>query len=151
MESQNCVFCENLLEESNTVMLYPKRSDTINQASKKKDDSIEVKEGDGVHKECRRTYTKEYSTIIKKKVNKSDKLTHGLRSGSAVFCYNTKCLFCCETIQERMFKATPQRSEKQLANIVRSDSFQQEIKEKCLERKGTWANEVLACINSQEI
>ena len=34
MESQNCVFCEKSLEEGNTVKLYPKGCDTINQASK---------------------------------------------------------------------------------------------------------------------
>ena len=146
MDGQNCVFCEKSGQEGNTVKLYPKGCDTIKRASKKRGDSIEVKEGDKVHKECRRTYTKEYSTIIKKKVNKSDKVSHGLRSGLAVFCYDTKCLFCCKTIQERMFKAEPQRSEKQLAYKVRSDSFQQEVKAKCLERKDTWANEVLARI-----
>ena len=146
MDGQNCVFCEKSLEEGNTVKLYLKGCDTINQASKKRGDNIEVKEGDRIHKECRRTYTKEYSTIIKKKVNKSDKVSHGLRSGSAVFCYDTKCLFCCKTFQERMFKAEPQRSEKQLAYKVRSDSFQQEVKAKCLERKDTWTNEVIARI-----
>ena len=90
IESQNCVFCEKSLEEGSTVKLYQKGCDTINKASKKRGGSIEVKEGDIVHKECRRTYTKEYSMIIKKKVNKSDKVSHGLRSGSAVFCYDTQ-------------------------------------------------------------
>ena len=143
IESQNCVFCEKSLEVGNTVKLYTKGCDTINKASKKRGDRIEVKEGDINHKECRRMYTKEYSMIIKKNVNKSDKVSHGLRSGSAT---TLNCLFCCKTIQERLFKAEPQRSEKQLACKVRSDSFQQEVKAKCLERKDTWANEVLARI-----
>ena len=59
MESQNCVFCGKSLEESNIyVKLYQKECDTINQASEKMGDSIEVKEGDRIHKECRRAYTK---------------------------------------------------------------------------------------------
>ena len=45
MESQNCVFCEKSLEECNTVKLYQKESDTINQTSEKRSDSIKVKEG----------------------------------------------------------------------------------------------------------
>ena len=58
MESQNYVFCEKSLEECNTVKLYQKGLDTINQASEKRGDRIKVKEGDKVHEECRRTYTK---------------------------------------------------------------------------------------------
>ena len=58
MESQTCVFCENSLEECNTVKLYQKGCDTINQASKKIGDRIKVKEEDKAHKECSRTYTK---------------------------------------------------------------------------------------------
>ena len=68
MESQNCVFCEKSLEECNTVKLYQKGLDSINQASEKRGNRIEVKEGDKVRKECRRTYTKEYSMLINKKV-----------------------------------------------------------------------------------
>ena len=40
--------------------------------------------------------------------------------------------------------AESQRTESHFAYKVRSDSFQQEVKAKCLERKDTWANEVLA-------
>ena len=65
MESQNCVFCEKSTVECNSAKLYQKGSDTIKQTSEKR--SIEVKEGDKVHKECRRTYTKEYSKLINKK------------------------------------------------------------------------------------
>ena len=39
------------LEECNIVKLYQKGCDTINQASEKMGDSIEVKEGDRIHKE----------------------------------------------------------------------------------------------------
>ena len=39
-----------------------------------------------------------------------------------------------------------QKSEKHLAYKVRLDSFQQEVKAKCLENKDTWANEVIARI-----
>ena len=49
MESQNCVFCEKYGEECNTVKLYQKGSDTINQASEKRGDRIEVKEGGKAH------------------------------------------------------------------------------------------------------
>ena len=45
-----------------------------------------------------------------------------------------------------MFKAESQRSEKHLAYKVRFDTFQQEVNAKCLERKDTLANEVLARI-----
>ena len=44
----------------------------------------------------------------------------------------------------RMSKAESPRSEKQLAYKVRLDSCQQEVKAKCLERKYTWENKVLA-------
>ena len=67
MESNLCI-CGNSLEECNTVKLYQKGCETINQASEKRRDSIEVKEGDKVNKECRRTYTNEYSMILNKKV-----------------------------------------------------------------------------------
>ena len=53
------------LEECNTVILYQKGCDTINQASEKMGDSIEVKEGDKVPKECR-TYTKNSMLINEK-------------------------------------------------------------------------------------
>ena len=88
----------------------------------------------------------EYSTLINKKVTYSDKVSLRLRSGFAVFCYDFKCLFCCKTIQEGMFKAESQRSEKYLAYKVKSDPFQQEVKAKCEETKYTQANEVLARI-----
>ena len=59
MESQNCVFYVKSLKGGNTVRLYQNRGcDTINQAIDKRGDNIKVKEGDRVHKECRRTYTK---------------------------------------------------------------------------------------------
>ena len=45
-----------------------------------------------------------------------------------------------------MLKAESQTSEKHLAHKVRLDSFQQEVKAKCLENKDTWANEILARI-----
>ena len=45
-----------------------------------------------------------------------------------------------------MFKAEPHRSEKHLANKVKSDFFQQEVKAERIETKYTWANEVLARI-----
>ena len=67
MESQNCEFCEKSIAECNSVKLYQKGSDTIKQTSEKR--SIEVKEGDKAHKECRGTYTKEYSRLIRKKGN----------------------------------------------------------------------------------
>ena len=51
------------------------------------------------------------------------------QKGFAVFCYDTKCLFCCKTIQEGVFKAESQRSEKHLAYKVKSDFFQQEVKQ----------------------
>ena len=54
IESQNCVFCEKSFKDGITVILYPKGCDTINQASEKRGDSIEVKEGDRAHKECRK-------------------------------------------------------------------------------------------------
>ena len=54
MESQNCVFCEFSLIRGNTVKLYPKGCDTINQASERRDDSIGVKKSDRAHKECRK-------------------------------------------------------------------------------------------------
>ena len=47
-----------------------------------------------------------------------------------------------------MFKAETKRSEKHLAYKVRLDSFQQEGKAKCLVRKDTWLNVVLASIIS---
>ena len=50
IESQNCVFCEKSLKEGNTVKLYEKGCDTINQASEKRGDSIDMKEADRVHK-----------------------------------------------------------------------------------------------------
>ena len=88
----------------------------------------------------------DYSMLINKKVTLSDKVSLGLRSGFATFCYDTKCLFCCKTIQEYMFKAESQRSEKHLSYKERVDSFQQEVKSKCVETKYTWVNEVLARI-----
>ena len=69
----------------------------------------------------------EYSMLINKKITESDKVSLGLRSGFATLCYDTKCLFRCKTIQEGMFKAGSQRSEKHLAYKVKSDSFQQEV------------------------
>ena len=49
-ESQNCAFCVKSLEDGNTVKLYHTRGcDTINQTIEKRDDSIEVKEGDKVN------------------------------------------------------------------------------------------------------
>ena len=45
-----------------------------------------------------------------------------------------------------MFKAELQRSEKHLAYKVKSNSFQQEVKAKCVKTKYTWSNEVLARI-----
>ena len=69
-----------------------------------------------------------------------------LRSGFAALCYDIKCLFCCKTIQEGMFKEESQRSEKHLAYKVKSDSFHQGVKAKCVETKYIWANEVLARI-----
>ena len=55
-------------------------------------------------------------------------------------------LFCCKTIQDGMFKAESQASEKHIASKVKSDFFQQEEKAKCLEAKYSLANEVLAYI-----
>ena len=47
MESQNYVFCVKSPKDGNTVKLYQNRGcDTINQASEKRCDCIEVKEGD---------------------------------------------------------------------------------------------------------
>ena len=48
MESQNCAFCEKSLEECNTVKLYQKGCDTINQASEKGGDRVEVKKGEPI-------------------------------------------------------------------------------------------------------
>ena len=42
--------CEESLKEGNIVKLYPKGCETIDQASEKRGDSIEVKEGDRAHK-----------------------------------------------------------------------------------------------------
>ena len=56
------------LKEGNTVKLYQKGCDTDYQANEKKGDSSEVKEGDRAHEECRKTYTKEYSMIIDKRL-----------------------------------------------------------------------------------
>ena len=65
----------------------------------------------------------------------SSKKNLGLRSGSTVFFYDSKCLFCCKTIQVRMLKAESQMPEKHLAYKVRSHFAQQQLKAKCLERK----------------
>ena len=45
-----------------------------------------------------------------------------------------------------MFKAESQGPEKHLAYKVRSHFAQQQLKAECLERKETWANEVIARI-----
>ena len=67
-------FVRNILKTGNTVNLYQQGCDTFNQANEKRGDSSEVKEGDIARKECRKTYTIEYSMIIDKRVNKSDKV-----------------------------------------------------------------------------
>ena len=64
MESQNCVFCESSLIRGNTVKLYPKGCDTINQVSERRDDSIGVKKEIEPIKNAEKTYTQEYSMII---------------------------------------------------------------------------------------
>ena len=45
-------------------------------------------------------------------------------------------------MQKYIFKAESQRSEKHLAYKVKSDSFQHEVKAKCVKTKYSWANEV---------
>ena len=69
-----------------------------------------------------------------------------MRSGLAVFCYDTKCLFCRKIIQEHIFKAESQMPEKHLAYKIRSHFAKQQFKAKCLEMKGIWGNEILVRI-----
>ena len=83
MESQNYLFCEQFLQEGNTVQLYQNECDIINQACENRGDNIEVKE-----------YTK--SMILNKRVNTSDKVSLGLMPGSAVFCYDIIVYFAAK-------------------------------------------------------
>ena len=73
-------------------------------------------------------------------MNISDKESHHLRSRLAVFSYDTKCLFC--VCLKRNHKGQRNSLHTKLDQIP----AKKEVKAKCLERKYTWENEVLACI-----
>ena len=106
-------FVRNLFKRVTQYNFTKKECDIINQACENRGDSIEVKASHRVYKEYWRAYTK--SMILNKRVNTSNKVSLGLMSGSAVFCYDISLLFCCKTIQEHILK---QQNHKGQRNIL---------------------------------
>ena len=83
---------------------------------------------------------------MNKKVTKSDTVSLCLRSGFAVFCYDTKFFL----LQVELFKMVclkqSHKGQGPSCIKVKSDSFQQQVKAKCLETINTSDNEGLARI-----
>ena len=138
IELSECVFCEKSLGEGATNKLTLRGCASINAASEQRGDIIKVKDGQVVHVSCRKRYMSERCMRAQKRPHELEEVQDSLmlRSESYSFHYETDCLFCCKTIPQYMFQSWAQKHVR--AYKVRTKTFQEEIKAKCLEKKSNW-------------
>lgn len=132
-----CVLCTERLDDGReTVTLRSKGCDRINEASKERNDDINVVPGQRVHSECRLKYTNVHYIAQKKRKSLTPEEpvpSRRLRS-ETVFRSSTDCLFCGQdTAASRMSSSV---------FPVRTDNFQSTISDKCQKRQDAWADGV---------
>ena len=124
-----------------TIQLTAKGIEGINDASKLREDTIEVVAGIFVHKICRRDYCNKYlidRDVKIKQHHEGPSSTRVLRSSEPAFNFREHCLFCGNSAESRGRKRVSQ---------VTSDGFQTTIKRLCKERgEDSWAVKVLSII-----
>lgn len=96
------MFCkEPLSNEQPTAKMYQKGSDSTNQSSQARHDTIRVSPGQAVHQECRRVYSSVFESERSNRENVTNKENilgspRALRSQSE-FIFSDLCLFCDQT------------------------------------------------------
>jgi hypothetical protein len=145
MEHQNCAICLHSVA-SDGVVLTSKGVDGINRASKARGDTINVVQGDKVHKVCRQRYT--HPSNIAKSLRQSDEETgHAQKTlrphKNLPFNFKKDCLFCGTEIDQEQ----EQKRARVVCTVTTMD-MQETILNECEARGDEWAEVVRARIQS---
>ena len=136
-----CSICKGTLSDGReTVKIGEKGARNINCCREKRNDSILVKNGDVLHKDCRRDYTNTKSIKSVEKKNSDPKTPNRALRSKEQFAYKENCLFCG-------LEATIRDTRRGVETYpVRTNGFQKNIEGICKERNDEWATEVFARI-----
>ena len=133
-----CMICKEKVENKDaSVYLRAKGSQTINEASCQRGDSLHTSPGDLVHQECRRKYCN--PNVIKRDINKvhvSSNVSRLLRSMEPPFLFSENCLFCGQYAKNA--------GRKRGCDVfpVRTKDFQETIESICKQRGDDWGEKV---------
>ncbi|KAK3101064.1 hypothetical protein FSP39_000693 [Pinctada imbricata] len=133
----HCVICQKS-DDQPLICLREKGSNGINDASRKREDTLLTIVGQYVHKKCRESYVNPFN-IAKVKINlnkdgpRETPNTPNLRSQEQ-FDFKTHCLFCGQIAR---------KDRKRTCEVyqVRTDEFQTKILDICKLRGDNWGTE----------
>ena len=136
-----CTICSGQFEPGDTkTCLQAKGCAGVNDASRKRGDSLVVTVGQYINKKCRSDYINpnyiaQYLWDKNKDVPEQEKVT--LRSSESAFSYQKDCIFCARTI-------TDDKERKRQSDVyyVRTIVFDKTILSVCDERGDEWAEKV---------
>ena len=141
MDDIICTICSGQFEPGDTkTCLQAKGCAGVNDASRKRGDSLVVTVGQYIHKKCRSDYINpnyiaKYLRDKNKDVPEQEKVT--LRSSESAFSYQNDCIFCGRTI-------TDDKGRKRQSDMyyVRTRVFDKTVLSVCDERGDEWAEKV---------
>ncbi|CAG2215125.1 unnamed protein product [Mytilus edulis] len=95
LKEEKCVICQNSISHEDTVVvLGEKGSQSVNKASKSRQDNVVTSAGQKLHQNCRKSYTNpKYNALANKDINHETTNVPTLRS-KVEFDFKKHCLFC---------------------------------------------------------
>ncbi|CAC5372506.1 unnamed protein product [Mytilus coruscus] len=138
LKEEKCVICQNSISHEDTVVvLGEKGSQSVNKASKSRQDNVVTSAGQKLHQNCRKSYTNpKYIALANKEIKHETTNVPKLRS-KVEFDFKKHCLFCGQ-----LADAVIGRKRKSDVYPVRTSEFQCKIEDICKQRKNEWALEV---------
>ncbi|CAG2213079.1 unnamed protein product [Mytilus edulis] len=138
LKEEKCVICQNSISHEDTVVvLGEKGSQSVNKASKSRQDNVFTSAGQKLHQNCRKSYTNpKYIALANKDIKHETSNVPTLRS-KVEFDFKRHCLFCGQ-----LADAVIGRKRKSDVYPVRTSEFQCKIEDICRQREDEWALEV---------
>ncbi|CAC5372532.1 unnamed protein product [Mytilus coruscus] len=138
LKEEICVICQNFISHEDTiVVLGEKGSQSVNKASKSRQDNVVTSVGQKLHQNCRKSYTNpKYIALANREIKHETTNVPKLR-WKVEFDFKKHCLFCGQ-----LADAVIGRKRKSDVYPVRTSEFQCKIEDICKQREDEWALEV---------
>ncbi|VDI49935.1 Hypothetical predicted protein [Mytilus galloprovincialis] len=138
LKEEKCVICQNSISHEDTVVvLGEKGSQSVNKASKSRQDNVVTSAGQKLHQNCRKSYTNPKYIALANKDIKHETIMYQHCGRKLNLTLRRHCLFCGQ-----LADAVIGSERKSDVYPVRTSEFQCKIEDICRQREDEWALEV---------